>query len=204
MPDAAEQARRRQGRPARSGSGVSRRDAAAGAGGSRRRVPRPATPERLEKAALAYLERFAASSESLRRVLRRRVRRSAELHGTDPAEGEAASSAPKVECRWLDNLADSPGAASEPPAHALSAVRGYLLALSAESLSARNVSTIYHTSNPQPVRAVLSLSRSGASSFILLRRRAFFLLASLSQGIIPARVRRWRPCTSSSSRAAPQ
>lgn len=52
--------------------------------------PKPATPARLEKAALAYLERFAASSEALRRVLRRRVRRSTELHGTDPAEGEAA------------------------------------------------------------------------------------------------------------------
>ncbi|SMF06861.1 regulatory protein [Tistlia consotensis] len=57
---------------------------------TRRRGPRPATPERLEKAALAYLERYAASSGSLRRVLARRVRRSAELHGTDPAEGAAA------------------------------------------------------------------------------------------------------------------
>lgn len=63
---------------------------AGGSGRRRRRGPRPATPERLEKAALAYLERYAASRESLRRVLRRRVRRSAELHGTDPAEGEAA------------------------------------------------------------------------------------------------------------------
>lgn len=59
-------------------------------GQPRRRAPRPATPERLEKAALAYLQRYAASSESLRRVLQRRVLRSARLHGTDPEEGAAA------------------------------------------------------------------------------------------------------------------
>lgn len=57
---------------------------------SRRRGPKPATPERLEKAALSYLERYAASSEGLRRVLLRRVRRSAELHGTDSEAGAAA------------------------------------------------------------------------------------------------------------------
>ena len=53
----------------------------------RRKLPRPVTPDRLEAAALAYLERFMASSAQLRRVLLRRVDRSARLHGTDPAEG---------------------------------------------------------------------------------------------------------------------
>jgi len=53
----------------------------------RRKVPKPATPDRLEKAALAYLERFATSSENLRRVLGRRVQRSARLHGTDQQAG---------------------------------------------------------------------------------------------------------------------
>lgn len=53
----------------------------------RRKIPKPATPERLEKAALAYLERFATSSENLRRVLARRVHRSAQLHGTDRQTG---------------------------------------------------------------------------------------------------------------------
>lgn len=59
-------------------------------GGARRRGPRPATPERLEKAALAYLERYAAPAAQVRRVLLRRVKRSAELHGTDPEAGARA------------------------------------------------------------------------------------------------------------------
>lgn len=58
--------------------------------GGRRKGPKPATPERLEKAAYHYLERFATSAENLRRVLMRRVDRSAMLHGTDRAEGAAA------------------------------------------------------------------------------------------------------------------
>ncbi|MEM8914461.1 MAG: regulatory protein RecX [Pseudomonadota bacterium] len=57
--------------------------------GKKRRGPKPATPERLEKAALSYLERFATSAENLRRVLGRRVHRSAQLHGTDEEAGLA-------------------------------------------------------------------------------------------------------------------
>ena len=45
--------------------------------------PKPVTPERLGKIALHYLERYASSAENLRRVLMRRVLRSAQLHGTD-------------------------------------------------------------------------------------------------------------------------
>ncbi len=54
----------------------------------------PLTPERLERAALRYLERFAASVASLRRVLVARVDRSAAVHGTDRAQGVA----------WVDAL----------------------------------------------------------------------------------------------------
>jgi regulatory protein len=54
----------------------------------RRRGPRKLTAQSLENAALHYLERFASSSANLRRVLMRRVARSAEVHGTDRAEGE--------------------------------------------------------------------------------------------------------------------
>lgn len=64
-----------------------------------RRPPKPATPERLEKAALWYLERWSATGESLRAVLMRRVRRSAELHGTDPEEGARAVAAIVETCR---------------------------------------------------------------------------------------------------------
>lgn len=52
-----------------------------------RRRPRKATAAYLERVALWYLERYAASSASLRRVLERRVDKSAEEHATDPAEG---------------------------------------------------------------------------------------------------------------------
>ncbi len=54
-----------------------------------RRRPKPVTAERLHKAALHYLERYASSAENLQRVLRRRVERSARLHGTDRDEAEA-------------------------------------------------------------------------------------------------------------------
>ena len=47
----------------------------------------------LENVALYYLQRFASSAESLRRVLRRRVERSARVHGTDRAEGNAMAEA---------------------------------------------------------------------------------------------------------------
>ena len=52
-----------------------------------RRVPRKITPARLERIALAYLERYASSIENLRRVLMRRVKRSADHHGSDPEDG---------------------------------------------------------------------------------------------------------------------
>jgi len=59
------------------------------AGDRRRRGPRRVTKERLERAALHYLERFASSAENLRRMLMRRVERSARAHGTDRETGAA-------------------------------------------------------------------------------------------------------------------
>ncbi len=61
------------------------------------RAPKPVkrvTPQHLEHAALRYLERFASSTANLRAVLMRRVQRSAQAHGDDPAEG----------ARWVDAL----------------------------------------------------------------------------------------------------
>jgi len=55
----------------------------------RRRGPRKATKSHLENSALHYLGRFASSAENLRRVLMRKVHRSAHHHGTDPDEGAA-------------------------------------------------------------------------------------------------------------------
>jgi regulatory protein len=54
----------------------------------RRRGPRTVTAPLLEKAALHYLERFASSSAHLKRVLMRRVARSARADGSDAAAGE--------------------------------------------------------------------------------------------------------------------
>lgn len=54
-----------------------------------RKPPRKATPESLRNAALHYLGRMAASRDSVRQVLLRRVARSAEAHDTDPVEGAA-------------------------------------------------------------------------------------------------------------------
>lgn len=51
------------------------------------RPPRKVTAQSLQNAALFYLQRFATSAENLRRVLMRRVDRSARLHGTDRDEG---------------------------------------------------------------------------------------------------------------------
>lgn len=58
--------------------------------------PRRVTREYLESAALHYLERFATSSANLRRVLMRKVERSAQEHGTDREEAAA----------WVDDLVE--------------------------------------------------------------------------------------------------
>jgi regulatory protein len=54
-----------------------------------RRPPRPPTPERLEKAAVRYLERYAASAEGVRRVLMRAVDRAVRAGVADRAQGAA-------------------------------------------------------------------------------------------------------------------
>ncbi len=55
----------------------------------KRRGPRKATAKYLENSAHYYLQRFATSSENLRRVLMRKVERSARFHGTEREEGAA-------------------------------------------------------------------------------------------------------------------
>ena len=52
-----------------------------------RKPPKKATARHLENVALWYLQRFAASADSLRRVLMRRVEKSVRAHDTDRAEG---------------------------------------------------------------------------------------------------------------------
>ena len=60
----------------------------------KRRTPKPVTAARLEKAALAHLDRYATSAAHLRNVLLRRVERSVRRHDTDRAEA----------ARWVDAI----------------------------------------------------------------------------------------------------
>jgi regulatory protein len=55
----------------------------------KKRAPRKVTPKYLENAALYYLSRYATSAENLRRVMMRKVMRSAKHHGTDAEDGAA-------------------------------------------------------------------------------------------------------------------
>jgi regulatory protein len=59
-----------------------------------RRKPKPANQERLRKAALYYIDRYATSGEHLKSVLMRRVTRSARLHDTNQEEGRI----------WVDEI----------------------------------------------------------------------------------------------------
>ncbi len=73
------------------------KDQGRGRAQNRRRTPKKATLERLERAALHYLERFASSSENLRRVLMRRVARSAQFHGAGAGNDAEASGAAAID-----------------------------------------------------------------------------------------------------------
>ncbi len=55
----------------------------------KKKTPRKATPKYLDNAALYYLSRYATSAENLKRVMMRKVNRSAQFHGTDVEEGQA-------------------------------------------------------------------------------------------------------------------
>ena len=76
--------------------------------GKKRRLPKPVTAARLEKAALAHIDRYATSAANLRQVLLRRVERSVRLHDTDRAEATGwvdAIIAKLLERQLLDDAA---------------------------------------------------------------------------------------------------
>lgn len=54
-----------------------------------RKAPKRITPAYLQRAAMHYLQRHAAPSAQLRRVLQRKVERSCRHHGLEPREFEA-------------------------------------------------------------------------------------------------------------------
>jgi regulatory protein len=81
----------------------------------KRRKPKPATAARLQKAALAHIDRYATSAANLRNVLMRRVERSVRLHDTDRSEaGEWVDGiiAKLLERRLLDDTAYAQGRAN--------------------------------------------------------------------------------------------
>lgn len=55
-----------------------------------RKAPRPITADYLQRAAMHYLERYAAPAAQLRRVLRRKIIASCRHHGREPAEFDIA------------------------------------------------------------------------------------------------------------------
>jgi regulatory protein len=85
--------------------------------GKRRRKPKPATASRLEKAALAHIDRYATSAANLRNVLMRRVGRSVRLHDTD--RGEAAGWVDAIIAKLLDRQLLDDGAYAHGRANSL-------------------------------------------------------------------------------------
>ena len=70
------------------------------------RSPKRITRARLQRITAHYLERYSTSVSHLRRLLLRRVHRSATFHGEDPAEGEALVEEELtrlVSLGWLDD-----------------------------------------------------------------------------------------------------
>ncbi|HUC60732.1 MAG TPA: RecX family transcriptional regulator [Alphaproteobacteria bacterium] len=64
--------------------------------------PKPITPERLERAALFYLGRYASSAEGLRRVLLRRLKR-ARLEPGEAAHRDAVAAIDRLVARFAAN-----------------------------------------------------------------------------------------------------
>lgn len=82
---------------------------------AQRRPPKPPTPERLEKAAIRYLERFAAPAEGVRRVLMRAVERAvrAGIAERGPASADVDAVVARLVARGLiDDRAFAEGRAA--------------------------------------------------------------------------------------------
>ncbi|PTW60242.1 regulatory protein [Breoghania corrubedonensis] len=73
----------------------------------RRKIYKLPEPERLMRSAVAYLERYASSSENLRRVLERKVARAAYAHDRDASEFSEMIAAAVERCIQLGLVDDA-------------------------------------------------------------------------------------------------
>jgi regulatory protein len=73
---------------------------------ARQRVAKPVTAARLEAWAFHYLSRYAASSAHLRKLMQRKIERSASIHGTDPVADAELADALIAKLRRLGLLDD--------------------------------------------------------------------------------------------------
>jgi hypothetical protein len=90
---------------------------------------------------------YASTSDGATMVFNRRAR------AAPPPPEDTGGARGGIECRWLDTLVAPPGRSDEA-ATSLAAVRGYLFSVGTSSLQARNVSTIYHTAEPETLSHV--------------------------------------------------
>lgn len=85
---------------------------------------------------------YASTSDGATMVFNSRAR------AAPPLPEDTGGARGGIECRWLETLVAPPGRSDEV-ATSLAAVRGYLFSVGTSSLQARNVSTIYHTAEPE-------------------------------------------------------
>lgn len=121
---------------------------------ARKRPPRKPTPDSLRAAALAYLERFPASTERLRRVLGRKIERYRRLAGEEES--------PENRAEWVESLIQDLGRAGYLDDRAYA--RGLARSLGGRGLSARGVEAKMRARGlaPETIGEALALARDEA------------------------------------------
>lgn len=129
------------------------------------RPTRPVTAGRLEKSALAYLERFEASAETLRRVLRRRVERAVRHGVSERPEGLALVEATIAKMLRLGLVDDRRFAENKVASlhRAGRSARAIRLALASKGIAAETIAAALGQRGEDPSRseleAALALAR---------------------------------------------
>jgi regulatory protein len=138
--------------------------------GRTRKQPRKVSADYLENSALHYLERFAASAATLRRVLMRKVMLSAAAHGTDPEDGAALVDA-LLERYQRAGLLDD-GAYAAMRARSINRQGGPERAIRAK-LAAKGVASEHVDAAVDELREEVGGDPDMAAAIALARRRGF-------------------------------